>query len=331
MRQRRFARLVFGFTASLLIIGSTVFNIASWAWAQSTPSSNGQGFQISPVLLELNADPGKSYTINLKLKNTTSGSLLAKAQVNDFGAKNESGDPEIFLQDSPENQTFSMRHWVASIPNNLFKTQESKVIPVTINVPGDAEPGGHYGVVRFSGVPPELENDDSAVALSASIGTLVLIRVSGNVKESAQIASFYASQNEYQRSFFERGPLTFVERIQNTGNIHVKTKGTVEVKNLFGKTVASLPVNDPPKNVLPKSIRRFEQTWNKPWLIGRFKAKLQLTYGNSGQNLAREITFWIIPWKLLFAILALVITVILLFGFTLKRYNRYIIRKSRNK
>lgn len=329
MRGQQTRRLVLGLFTGFLIVSSTLLlNVTSILQAQTPPANGGQGFQISPVIVELNADPGRTYTINLKLKNVTSGSLLAKAQVNDFGAKNENGDPEIFL-DNTGNRTFSMKQWVSPMPNTLFKTQESKNMPVNIKVPADAEPGGHYGVVRFSGIPPELEGDSSAVALSASIGTLVLIRVSGNIKESAQVASFYTVQHGRKKGFFENGPLDLVERIQNNGNVHIKPKGSVEVKNMLGKTVATLPVNDPPKNVLPDSIRRFEQKLDKKWLFGRYKAKLHLSYGSSNQNIYSTITFWIIPWKLILAILALVIVVILLLGFAIKRYNRYIIRKSK--
>lgn len=296
------------------------------ALAQNT-GSTGQAFMISPRIIELNADPGKTYPLNIKLKNLAANSLASKSQVNDFAAKGEDGDPEIFL-DEREKTTYSLKGWVKKIPDFTFVSQETKTIPVIISVPAQAEPGGHYAAIRFSGVAPELAKDESAVALSASIGTLVLVRVSGDVKESAAVEEFFASQNAKKSSFFETGPITLTERIKNTGNVHVKPAGSVVVKDMFGKTTASLKVNDPPKNVLPDSIRRFEQELNKRWLFGRYTADLTLGYGTTGQALSGQLVFWVIPWKLIAAVLLLIATIILVLRSGLKRYNRRIIEKA---
>lgn len=309
--------------SGLLIFASAI------ARAQNT-NSTGQGFQISPVLMELNADPGQTYVINLKLKNVTANTLVSKPQVNNFGAKGENGDPEIFL-DNSEKTTYALKSWVVNIPDYTFASQETKTIPVKVTVPSNAEPGGHYGVIRFSGVPPELADDQSAVALSASIGSLVLVRVSGQVRESARLEDFFVSQDGKKGGFFETGPLTFVERIKNDGNIHVKPTGEVVVKDMFGKSIASLKVNDPPKNVLPDSIRRFEQELNKKWLFGRYSANLALAYGTGNQKLTGQIVFWVVPWKLILAVILLIVAIVLIMRTGVKRYNRHIINKAKQQ
>ncbi len=55
-----------------------------------------------------------------------------------------------------------------------------KNLPITINVPANASPGGYYGVIRFTATPGKL--DQSGVALSASLGALDFIRVNGDAK-----------------------------------------------------------------------------------------------------------------------------------------------------
>lgn len=313
--------------SAILLVGILLFN--NVVIAQNS-SSAGHGFQISPVLVELNADPGKQYTINIVLKNITTSTLATRSQVNDFGAKNEVGDPEIFL-DERENRTYSLKSWVDKVPSYTLKSQESKTIPVTINIPADAEPGGHYGVVRFTGVAPELSGDDNAVSLSGSIGTLVLVRVSGDIKESIKLEEFFAAQGTQKSSFFEKGPINLVERIKNTGNVHIKPTGTVVVKDMFGKTKASLKVNEPPKNILPDSIRRFEQEWNKKWLFGRYTADLNLAYGTTGQVLTGQLVFWVIPWKLIIIVLLSLIALFFILRFAIKKYNTMIARKYNSK
>lgn len=329
MNRRLTARLTRALFAGLFVLAVLTPLTALGQNANQNPSSSGQGFMISPVLVELNADPGKTYTINIKLKNITANTLVSKSQVNNFGAKGENGDPEIYLDDN-EKISYALKGWVVKIPDYTFATQETKTIPVSIAVPPNAEPGGHYGVIRFTGVPPELADDQSRVALSASIGTLVLVRVSGEIKESAKIEEFYAAQYGKKSGFFEQGPLGLTERVKNNGNVHVKPVGTVEVKDMFGRTTASLKVNDDNKNILPSTIRRFDQELNKKWLFGRYTANLALTYGSTNQKLTSQIVFWVIPWKLILAILLLIIAIILVFRSGLKRYNKHIVEKAKN-
>lgn len=314
---------VFILTIGLALLPSPVMA------AQNT-NATGQGFQISPVLVELNADPGQTYVIKIKLKNVTANTLVSKSQVNNFGSKGENGDPEIFIDDS-EKSTYALKNWVGKIPDYTFASQETRTIPISIDVPANAEPGGHYGVIRFSGVAPDLADDQNAVALSASIGTLVLVRVSGDVKEGASVEEFFASQNGQKSIFFEQGPINLVERIKNTGNVHIKPSGSLTIKNMFGQTIATLKVNDPPKNILPGSIRRFEQQLEKKWLFGRYNAQIDLSYGTTGQVLKSTLVFWVIPWKLILAVLALLTVVYLILRSGTKKYNAHIIAKSKRK
>ncbi len=56
--------------------------IHSSAFAQSTDAANG--LQISPALVQLNGEKGKSYTVELKVLNVTGSDLSFKTAVNDF-------------------------------------------------------------------------------------------------------------------------------------------------------------------------------------------------------------------------------------------------------
>ncbi len=60
-------------------------------------AENGQAFSISPPLIELNADPGQTVNATIKFSNISNDELLIKNQLNDFGASNESGEPNILF------------------------------------------------------------------------------------------------------------------------------------------------------------------------------------------------------------------------------------------
>lgn len=321
-----------GILLCLVAIASTLGGlvVATHVSAQAANANAAQGIEISPALVELNADYGKTYTVTLKITNVTASDLSYATSTDDFNAANETGSPHILI-DSNLPPTASIRSWVATVPQFTLRARQSKVITTQIIVPANAEPGGHYGVLRFSGRAPELK--DTGVGLSASAGVLLLVRVgsTSDINEKASLASFFSARNGKQSSFFETGPVTFVTRIKNEGNIHIKPVGSVELRDMFGGLVSTVPVNADKSNVLPSSIRRFEGELNKDWMIGQYTANLTLGYGTTGQAITNTVSFWVIPYKLILVCLFILVTVVFVLSRMIKVYNKHIIAKSKHE
>lgn len=318
---RRLALRLIALSALLVAI----FLPSSTVLAQAPSAANG--LEISPALVEIKADKSNVYTVEIKVINVTQSTLLFDNFIDDFGAKDETGAPSILLGPNTEPLATSIKSWVSPIASFTLEPGKERKIQATITVPANAEPGGHYGVIRFSG--HEGGEASGNVTQIASAGTLVLINVSGNVKESLELASFTPSKNDKPSFFFETGPVTFVSRFTNTGSVHVKPVGQIEIKDSFGNPVASLPVNEAKGNVLPSSTRRFESTLDRPWLFGHYSADISIAYGNTGQAIVRTISFWVIPWKILLVGLLVLITIVYILRKGIKRYNTYIIEKDK--
>jgi hypothetical protein len=284
-------------------------------------ASPTQGLQISPAVIEINAQPGQTINFQLKLTDISGGALNARMSVNDFGAKNEQGDPEIIL-DPTETSQYSMRQWVGPQANVRLASQQTKVFSMVINVPKDAEPGGHYAIIRFTG-QADNPNGGAKVAQAASVGTLILMRIGGNISESLRFVDFYASQNGSKHSLFYAGPIKFSERLRNEGSVHEKPTGQITIKNLFGKTVATLETNPKLHNVLPSSIRRFDEEWKGKFLVGPYTAEAKIKYGPQARVITSAITIWFFPWREIVVLIAGMAA--LWFGFRL--YLRYRDRK----
>jgi hypothetical protein len=299
------------------------------AFAADPPAqSGGQGLEISPPVIELAGTPGQTATTSIRLRNVTKGDLVVNGQADDFGAKGENGEPQILL-DEKEASRYSLKFWVQAVPSFRLKSQEVRTAQISFMVPQNAEPGGHYGVIRFTGVPPELEG--TGVSLSASLGSLVLMRVGGNIKEDLSVAEFFAGKNGKKGGLFESGPVTLTERIKNNGSVHVKPVGNVEVFDSFGKKVASVPVSNPARNVLPDSIRRFDQSLTNKGMLGRYTAKFSVSYGSGKTLSSQTLAFWVIPWKLILLVLLVLVVITLALRQTIRRYNRHIINQARRK
>jgi len=313
--------------------------IALAAPNSTTPNgtaSNGQALEIAPPVVYLSADPGQSVKTQIFIRDISNGNLIVTGQVNDFVAGGTDGTPKILLDDKQGSSAYSLKPWITSLPSLLLIPHEIKTMTVTINVPKDASPGGHYGVVRFTSTPPSLDGSASGVSLAASIGVLLLVTVSGNIKQGLEVQQFSAAKNNKTGSFFESGPVQFIEKFKNTGNVHLQPTGQISVTDMFGKKLAGVNVNLPPANVLPDSTRQFTQALDKEIigdkkLFGRYTAKLVVTYGTDKKTATSTLSFWVIPYKLILLVIILLVAIFFGLRFFIRRYNRRILAQAQKR
>jgi len=297
-------------------------------------ANNGQALEIAPPVLILTADPGQTISAKITVRNISGGKLVVTGQINDFVAAGEDGTPKILMDETnTEKNPYSIIDWISPMPKLDLISKQVATLPITITVPDNASPGGHYGVVRFTGVAPELEG--TGVSLSASLGSLILVRVSGAIKDELSISDYYATQDNKKGTFFESAPLTIALKLKNTGNIHEQPSGLITVTDMFGRKLATLGVNatSPQGNILPSSTRLFSQKLDSTVignkiLFGRYKADLKVTYGTDKTVLTDSITFWVIPYRLIGLGVIILVGGFLGLRFAIRRYNDHIIKKS---
>ena len=309
-------------TTLSLILAVAVSPLAGAITAQQSPTA-GQALEIAPPVLQLKADPGEVIHTKISLRDISSTSLLVSSQVNDFTANGEDGTPKVIL-DTTEKSPYSIIDWISPIAPLALKSRQIQNLPVTINVPRTAAPGGYYGVIRFTATAPEM--DQSGVALSASLGAMVFVRVNGDAKEAMNIEEFSASKDGSKGWLFDSIPITFTERLKNVGTVHEQPIGQILISDMFGKPAVNTNVNLEGRNVLPGTIRKFEQPLDQSAvgnriMFGRYTAKLTMKYGASGQAMTKTISFWIIPWKLVLSAIVVLIVLFLLARIMIKRYN----------
>ena len=319
-------------TAVALLVAS-----AMPAFAATTPSSgSANGYKISPVRSDLTINAGSTGTTDVYIQNVSNAVENLQVVLNDFVANSdESGQPALLLngQQAPQH---SLKQFVAPVPSFTLQPNEQKDVKIVINVPKTATPGGYYGAVRFAPA-----NVDAAknVTLSASVASLVLVKVPGNIHEQVGIESFnVASLNtkdntEDARTVFTSPKnINAVVRFKNTGDIQEEPFGKVIVKK-GKKQIASIDVNntDPRGNVLPGSIRKFSVPLSGIGNFGKYTVEGNFGYGTSSPALTASTTFYVIPlgW-----IIAAIVIIVLILGaiFVLPRwvraYNRRVVRRS---
>lgn len=279
--------------------------------------AGGEGLTISPPIVEVTVEPGKILKQTVRISNPTGNLIEFYPRVMDFGAKGESGEP-AFFEPTDETRKFSLAKWVTFNQSKIALVKDQIIeFNYTINVPQDAEPGGHYGVVFFASEPPKSNTSSSQVSLGSMIGSLVLVRVPGEIVEKGFIESFNPLKNISVNN--KNG---FSTTLSNEGNVHFKPNGEITIKSLSGRKLEIIKFNEQNGNVLPDSIRRFQNKWDpKTWKIGRFTAELKLTYGEGEKQLFQTVSFWMVPWWLLLILSVLALSLI----------TGLIIKKSKNK
>lgn len=317
-----------GITLSALVVG--LFATSHASAITTAANSSGQALEIGPPVINLSGDPGTTVKTTISLRDISPTSLLVNGQINDFVAGGEDGTPKIILDDTVS--PYSFKSWVLPLTPLTLKPKEIKTLNLTINIPASASPGGYYGVARFTGTPPDLNG--TGVSLAASLGSLILLTVNGQAKENLSIDEFSAAHDSKTGTLFEAAPVDFTIRLKNSGNIQEEPTGLVTVKDMFGNVVATLGVNQPVRDILPDSIRKFDTPLDSSnignkILFGLYHADLSLTYGANKQTITSSITFWVIPYTLIAIIIGSLIIAFIVLRILIRRYNRYILAQAK--
>jgi hypothetical protein len=313
----------------ILVVGNSLVS----AQAQNT----GSGIYISPVRTELVVSPGETKTVTVTVKNVTSATATYKVIVNDFIAgDNELGQPALILDDNKYAPSHSLKRHIAAIPNVTVNPGESKDVKVSISMPKDAAGGGYFGAVRFLAVGGKQGQN---ITLSASVGSLILVRVPGDIKESMTLASFDVRKSETSNSassfFTSNKNLYVMARFKNTGNVHEQPFGKIILKK-GDKVLQTTEINntDPKGNVLPDSIRRFSVKLNKVGMWGKYTVEGNFGYGTTGQLISGKTSFFVLPLILIIVgLIVLGLIVFAIFGLpkAIKRYNANVVRKANRR
>ena len=273
---------------SVLLISSFLL-VTQVARAQQ---SDAVSLSLSPQIINVSANPGEDPIVNV-VRLTNGGELPLEIETI---PKNILPTGEEGAVDLTEDQTsYSLAEWITVSPERTsIAPNETVDFDVTITVPQNGEPGGHFGTVVFKTVPPPADGGGAAALVSQEIAPVILVSVAGDITEDLNIESF-----EPTKSFWSNEkPITFETRTMNNGSIHLKPTGTITIKNMLGREVTTIPIEE--KNVLPDSIRKVTTEWSDPgFAVGRYTADLSLVYGEDDTILTASTTFTVFPWQTL--------------------------------
>lgn len=299
---------------------------------------------LTPVRFEVSGDPGQTLEHEFSVINETDRTETFYFSFANFEAQGESGTP-TFVDPKDDIGT-----WIKTDISSVgVGPKEQKVVPFKIQIPKNAEAGGHFGVI-FLGSSPRGEGN--TVSVGAQTGILVLLSVNGEVREEAGLFDYGIKDGKF---FHKTLPVNLTYRFKNDGNDRVKPQGKITIRNTIFLPTEKLSANPIEGNVLPGSTRKFEIPWIKyerplsyipkesffgkfwdevtyEWknfALGFYTANLNVEYGSKGEKVKDTTFFFVFPWEL--SIVMFIVLLVLYFGGknSIKRYNQYIIKKAR--
>lgn len=278
---------------------------------------------LTPFLQELEVAKGGAVQSSIDVTNNSAEEIVAYISTRDF-LPGQRGEPQFVPDDEYNEVTFSLASWITIADGNQvhLRPGETKTIRYSVNPPANAEQGTHYGAILFSLTEGA---NLSGVGITQSVGTIVIVgygeaRPQGELEFSAEPTVVWWNDK-----------IEFTNTFKNIGRVHVKPKGEVVIKNIFGQVVATPQTNRDAANVLPESDRSFISDWfPSRAAFGPYTAESVLTYGNSKLEVRDKETIWILPAYTL-VLLGLVLIIILWFIFHGRHWNRRrVIKKHLN-
>lgn len=272
----------------------------------SSQDDNERTFTIVPPTMQFRVKQGETLEAKVKVRNETDNPLTFTIFVRDFIVEDKLGTPKILPPDEASNR-WSAAKWMTVLPESFTVSPRSSFESMLyVQIPGDATYGGHYAAIVFEPSSQSTVSGSGASIVTQS-ASLIYLHILGPITENGQITLFQAPK------FSEYGPVKIETEIANFGDVHIKPIGTIEVKDIFGKTLKTLTLKE--DNIFPGRAKTYENVWQKKWLAGKFTANLAATYGENGLPLTAIISFYVFPWKVALAIVLAIVIIILLSKF----------------
>ncbi|EKE10635.1 MAG: hypothetical protein ACD_15C00225G0019 [uncultured bacterium] len=320
-------KILWGLLLSLAILAS--FSIPAKA-------QNPEGdlrITTSSLPINLKVIPGTSISAQIKIKNDGIGEENIKVSLMKFKADEATGTPML----AEREQGDDFFDWVNFSENNFpLPVNEWKTVTATFNVPKTASFGYYYAIV-FSRAEENVTRGERQTVITGGTATLVLLEaVVPDAKREVEVTGFSADKKIY-----EFLPATFTVKLRNTGNVHIAPRGNIFINSGDEKDIAILEINPNKGSILPNSPREFSEKWKDgfpyydvkqiddkivlddagkyvqelKWNFGEMSklrwgkhtAKLLLYYDDGTRDIPieSEISFWVVPWRLIFGFLGI--------------------------
>jgi len=303
---------------------AAIFLLLFLAFHLFPPSASAQGgIKVWPARVELTIGRDETVAQVVSVENQSDAAIRMCVYVMDFRIGKE--NDFVFLE--PGEESYSCSRWL-SIGETDFELApgENKAVAVTISVPQDVEPGGHYAALLFETVQPQPDQGFS-VTINSRIASLFYLTIPG-VTEADVVAKAEIVSLSFP-GWAVGGPVKIAVLVRNTGNVHLDIATKAYLYGLWGRKVGELDLGQ--TVILPGSERIVEGNWEKTPFLDRVKANIMIGYFDEHGELVNQSktkTLWVTPsGEMVAAIVVPLALLPFLIWLLIRRYRLRIERK----
>ncbi len=310
------SRLRAALVALATVVGAAVLTVtatpvsadeaAAVSWSVTPADASGPDGRVA---IEHSLDAGATIDDHFAVRNLGADTVTFRVAAADgFYTRNGRFDMLPSDQESVDAGT-----WITLPESVTVEPGGTVVVPFTISVPENAEPGDHAAGIAAS-VLSVKQGEGAEVGVESRVGFRVMTRVTG------ELAPAFSAQNvrtDYRTSWnpLEPGRIDVSFDVVNDGNTRLEVGGVLD---LAGQQVPFPDESEGRQEILPGERRTFSLVVDQVWPLFAFPGEIALapsvtTADGQSTDVAPAATplfTWAIPWPqlLVLAGLALIIT-----------------------
>jgi hypothetical protein len=339
-RRTSVASRVFRVLAAAVIVTAVLSAALQPAAYAATTAADDFSLQVTPSPLITTMKPGQTTELELQIRNSGKAAEDLKMAPRAFKTDSATGAVKLTDDAPPE-----VKDWIGfSAPNFTVQPGQAYTQKVRIALPKDA--GFSYSFALLISRQKETASVVAGQVIKGSVAVFTLVSVDKpGATRRLDIAQFASS-----RHIYEYLPAKLDIKLKNVGNSIVQPYGNVFIQRGSSSTnpISTLLLNNQQGYIVPGMVRVLDLRWDtgfphyvssiKPdgteskklvwklsdisnFRIGRYTAKLVAVYNDGTRDVPvqSEISFWVIPWKLLLGALAILLLVLLGLWFIVAR------------
>lgn len=261
----------------------------------------------TPERIETEVYPGVPVTEELTLLNETGTTISIVLEPVELDLDRAESGQATFLLDTADSPSVA---WMSVEPRQfVLEPAATRNVRVTLSAP-DASSGSLLAGIAAT-FRPVRSDEEGRIVLDAVTGPFVFARVLSDESEiEGTITTLHLAKGKRIVSHL---PAPVSVSFANTGSVHLKPLGTIDVRDIFGRTVDTLVINPDQSIVLPGTTRELGTRWGgvvsttkeptstimaelQPFRLGPYTFAAEMTYGDDSVSHAQR-TLIVFPWR----------------------------------
>ncbi|MGI9823018.1 WxL protein peptidoglycan domain-containing protein [Agromyces sp. Marseille-Q5079] len=283
------------------------------SWSVTPADASGPDGRVA---VEHEIDPAASADDRFAVRNLGSEEITFRLAAAD-GFTNDNGRFDMLPSDQ---ESVDSGTWITLPESVTVAPGGTAVVPFTIAVPEDAQPGDHAAGITAS-ILSVKEGEGTGVGVESRVGFRVMTRVAGELAPAYSVQHLEA---DYRTSWnpLRPGSIDVVFDVVNEGNARLAVAGLLSIA---GRTVAFPAEGESPQEILPGESRSVALTVSRVWPLFAFPGEVALSptvISASGEptdevavevaSSSTDVLLWAVPWPQLLVLVGLALIILAL-------------------